>query len=171
MTAERRRFPPGMLTAGRVIQWALARGMPMGPLGLLHTRGRSTGQDRAIPVAVLRTSGHEWLVSPFGATAWVLNVRANGEAALGRGDRREPIALAEVHDDRVPAVLRSYRRRFAAVPFVRAAFDATGRDDLDAFAREAARHPVFHLARATTAKGLPRPEDGPSAWAPTANRP
>lgn len=145
-----------MLTAGRAVRWALARGMPMGPLWLLHTRGRSTGRDRAIPVAVLRTRGHEWLVSPFGATAWVLNVRANGKAALGRGGHLEPIELAEVHDDRVPVVLRSYRRRFAAVPFVRAAFDATGRDDLDAFAREAAHHPVFRLVRSTT-HDRPRP--------------
>lgn len=142
-----------MLAAGRVILWALARGMPMGPLRLLHTVGRSSGQDWVVPVAVLRTSDAEWLVSPFGAAAWVLNVRANGKAALGRGGHLVPVELTEVHDDRVPTLLRSYRRRFAAVPFVRAAFDATGRDDLEAFALEASRHPVFRLHRSPTPDG------------------
>jgi hypothetical protein len=45
----------------------------------------------------------------------------------------------------VPNCCGAYRRRFAAVPFVRAAFNATNRDHLEAFIREAHHHPVFHV--------------------------
>lgn len=71
--------------------------------------------------------------------------------ALGRGRRLQTVALAEVSDDRVPGLLRTYRRRFSAVPFVRAAFDATARDGVDAFAREASRHPDFRVDRTRSA--------------------
>ncbi len=147
MTGAPRAFPRGMLTAGRFVEWSLSRGVPLGPLRTLHTRGRTTGREHVVPVAVLRSGGQEWLVSPFGDVAWVLNVRANGQAALGRSHRRHPVVLSEVSDDRVPGLLRTYRRRFSAVPFVRAAFDATARDGVDVFAREAARHPVFRVER------------------------
>lgn len=143
-----------MLTAGRLVEWSLSRGVPMGPLRTLHTRGRTTGRDHVVPVAVLRTDGQEWLVSPFGDVAWVRNVRADGRVALGRGRSRQPVVLSEVTDDRVPGLLRAYRRRFSAVPFVRAAFDATARDGVDVFAREAARHPVFRVDRMSSAPGV-----------------
>lgn len=147
MTGPAGGFPRGMLAAGRLVEWSLSRGVPMGPLRTLQTRGRTTGRDHVVPVALLRTDGDEWLVSPFGDVAWVLNVRANGRAALGRGRRLRAVTLAEVRDDRVPELLRAYRRRFRAVPFVRAAFDATARDGVDEFAREAPRHPVFRVDR------------------------
>lgn len=143
MKAARQAFPVGMLAAGRVVHRLLSLGLPLGPLQLLQTRGRRTGQLREVPVAVLRTGTQQWLVSPFGSVAWVTNVRANGDAHLRRGSRIQDIRLVEVHDDTVPALLRTYRRRFAAVPFVRAAFDATGRSPLDAFRSEVHRHPVF----------------------------
>lgn len=154
MTGAPRSFPRGMLTAGRLVEWNLSRGVPMGPLRTLHTRGRTTGRDHVVPVAVLRTDGQEWLVSPFGDVAWVRNVRADGRVALGRGRSRQPVVLSEVTDDRVPGLLRAYRRRFSAVPFVRAAFDATARDGVDVFAREAARHPVFRVDRMSSAPGV-----------------
>ena len=143
MSARRR--PVGMQAAGRTMTWLLCNGLPMGPLRLLRTRGRRSGRARTAPIAVLRHGGEEWLVSPFGAVAWVHNVRANGDAVLSNGRRVREVRLVEVTGDGVPGVLRAYRRRFAAVPFVRAAFEPTGRDPVSAFARVAPRHPVFRI--------------------------
>lgn len=144
-----RRFPTGMLATGRVLQRLLSVGLPMGPLYLLRTVGRRTGEPREVPIAVLRIGDEEWLVSPFGTVAWVHNVRANGEAHLRRGAQLHRLRLAEVDAARVPRLLRAYRRRFRVVPFVRAAFRATARDDIDVFTREADDHPVFRIERRT----------------------
>lgn len=145
LTPLKQSFPTGMLTVGRIVHRLLSLGLPMGPLYLLRTRGRHTGQYHEIPIALLRSGREQWLISPFGPVAWVQNVRTNGEAYLRRGGDLRPVHLMAVDDARVPELLRAYRRRFAAVPFVRAAFVATSRHPLDAFAREAHDHPVFHV--------------------------
>jgi hypothetical protein len=124
---------PAMLRAGRVPLRLLTWGVPMGALRLLQTQGRRSGRRRTAPVAVVRLDGQEWLVSPFGETQWVRNVRANGVASL-----------VAVDDDRRPAVLQRYRRVFRMVPFVRDAFDADP-GDLEAFQRDAHRYPVFSI--------------------------
>lgn len=156
MTPPARSFPTGVLATGRIVHRLLSLGLPMGPLYLLQTRGRHTGASREVPIAVLGVGGDQWLVSPFGAVAWVHNVRANGEACLRRGAGSRRVHLVEVDDTRIPGLLRTYRRRFAAVPFVRAAFDATPRDPLVAFAREADHHPVFHVERTLRPLSPPR---------------
>lgn len=124
-------LPPKLARMSRGPLRLLGWGVPMGPLVLLRTRGRRTGLPRTAPVALLKFEGRQWLVSPFGDTHWVRNVRADGRARLGRGRRLRPVRLTEVDDDRAPRVLRAYRRKFRIVPFVRDAFEA----------RE--HHPVF----------------------------
>ncbi|MGH1506333.1 MAG: nitroreductase family deazaflavin-dependent oxidoreductase [Acidimicrobiales bacterium] len=138
-----------MLTLTKVPFRLLSVGIPMGPLVLLETTGRRSGRPRRTPVVVLRLGGVRWLVSPFGETAWVHNVRAGGEVRLGRGRRLEPVELTELDVvDRAP-ILREFRRRFGVVPFVRAAFEASGRDGVAAFAAEAEQHPVFRIGSTT----------------------
>lgn len=143
MTAEPA-LSPAMLRAGRVPLRLLTWGVPMGALRLLQTQGRRSGRRRTAPVAVVRLDGQEWLVSPFGETQWVRNVRANGVASLGRGRHMRPVNLVAVDDDRRPAVLQRYRRVFRMVPFVRDAFDADPGDP-EAFQRDAHRYPVFSI--------------------------
>lgn len=138
-------LPAGVADAARVPTALLERGVPLGPLWLLETRGRRSGRTRTVPVALVRHLGDRWLVSPFGPVAWVHNVRADPRASLRRGRRRRQVRLEEVTDARAPAVLRRYRRTFRAVPFVREAFDASPSDPVTAFAAEADRHPVFRL--------------------------
>lgn len=145
MTAANSNVPPAVLRAGRGPLRLLGWGVPMGPLRLLETRGRRTGTARVTPVAVLNHNGQLWLVSPFGETQWVRNVRANGAARLGRGRRLRPVSLQEVTDERRPVVLQHYRRAFRVVPFVRGAFDVDP-SSLDDFARSADRYPVFLIA-------------------------
>jgi deazaflavin-dependent oxidoreductase (nitroreductase family) len=118
--------PPRLLTMlSRVPHRLLTLGVPMGPLVLLRTRGRRTGLTRAVPVALLRHDEQDWLVSPFGVTHWVRNLRADPLAQLGRGRRSRYVTLIEVVDERTISVLQHYRRRFGIVPFVRHAFDTT----------------------------------------------
>ena len=140
------RFPIGLLAFSRVPDRLLSLGVPLGPLRLLETQGRRTGRLHRVPVVILRSGRERWLVSPFGETAWVHNVRSGTEIRLGRGRRLRSIELTELRvADRAP-VLRLYRRRFALIPFVRAAFDASGRDDSEVFAAEADRHPIFRVS-------------------------
>lgn len=136
-------LPPKLARMSRVPFRLLGWGVPMGPLVLLRTTGRRSGLTRTTPVAVLDQDGQEWLVSPFGETAWVHNARAGGRTELGRGRRFRAVRLTEIDDVRKPEILRGYRKKFGVVPFVRTSFEATGDDGTEAFAREAARHPVF----------------------------
>ncbi|TMR94005.1 nitroreductase family deazaflavin-dependent oxidoreductase [Nonomuraea basaltis] len=132
-----------MIRLSRIPHLLLTCGLPVGPLVLLRTRGRHSGLPRTVPVATLRHDGHQWLVSPFGDTHWVRNLRADGRAELGRGHRFRPVRLVEVDDDRKPEILRAYRRAFGLVPFVRDAFDAGADDRPQVFAIEVHRHPAF----------------------------
>ena len=146
-------FPPGMLGATRVPAFLLRAGLPMGPLALLVTTGRHTGADHTVPVVVLRTSDATWLVSPFGETAWVRNVRRDPRARLRRGRVVRTVTLHELPVADRADILRRYRRRFGAVPFVRAAFDASASDPVEAFAVEAARRPVFRIETEAPRRG------------------
>lgn len=132
-----------MLGASRFVVPLLNAGLPIGPLWLLETRGRKTGVVRVVPVAVARSGGRRWLVSIYGETGWVRNVRVSGEARLRRGRRTEAIGVTEVTDGRRAVAAMQLRRSFWMIPFVRAAFTATPRDGLQAFEAEAGRHPVF----------------------------
>jgi deazaflavin-dependent oxidoreductase (nitroreductase family) len=144
-------LPSAMLRVTRFLVPLLDAGVPLGPLWLLETRGRKTGVVRAVPVTVARSGGHRWLVSIFGETGWVRNVRVSGEARLRRGRRVEAIRVTEVTDGRRAVVAMQLRRSFWMIPFVRAAFTATPRDGLQAFEAEAGRHPVFAIT------GRPQP--------------
>ena len=98
---------------------------------------------------MLRFGNEEWLVSPFGETAWVRNVRVDGRAELGRGRRFRSVQLTEVDGAGKVDVLVAYRRRFRVVPFVRGAFNVDSPKDREGIAREADRHPVFHVGEVT----------------------
>jgi len=136
-------LPPQIAKMSRVPHRLLDMGVPMGPLKLLRTRGRRSGKPRTIPVVTFRHDGVEWLVSPFGDTAWVHNARADGHAEIGRGRRFRRVRLIEIDDARKPEVLLRYRRRYGIVPFVRHAFRATPSQGPAAFQQEAGSHPVF----------------------------
>jgi deazaflavin-dependent oxidoreductase (nitroreductase family) len=134
-----------MLLFSRIPTALLRAGFPVGRLYLLDTSGRRTGALRTVPMAVFRYDGRRWLVSIFGETGWVANIRGAGTARIRRGRRVETIRCTEVTDGRRAEVAMQLRRTFSARinPFVRAAFEATPRDGLKAFQAEQHRHPVF----------------------------
>lgn len=148
-------FPAGMLTVSAIPQRLLRWGVPMGPMRLLETVGRRSGNAHVVPVVLLRTEGSDWLVSPFGEVAWVRNHRAGSPVRLGRGKNLRPVDLVDAPAVEIPGLLRLYRKRFGMVPFVRAAFAAGAKDHLDAFEAEAVGHPVFRVVSSNTRTATP----------------
>jgi len=120
---------------------------PLARLGLaphvyvLTVPGRKTGEPHSTPVRLIE-NGTRWLVAPYGEVGWVRNARAAGSVTLGRRGRSQQLAIEEVGPDEAAPVLREYVRK---VPVVRPYFEAGKDSPLEAFAAEAARHPVFRL--------------------------
>ena len=72
------------------------------------------------------------------------NARVSKKITWSRGRRRERLVLFDVEPAEAASVLRRY---VAQVAITRPSFDVTRESSLDAFAGEAARHPVFLLVR------------------------
>jgi len=123
---------------------------PLARLGLaphvyvLTVPGRKTGEPHSTPVRLIENGGR-WLVAPYGEVGWVRNARAAGTVTLARRRRSETLALEEVDPEEAAPVLREYVQK---VPVVRPYFEAGKGAPLEAFAADAARHPVFRLGSA-----------------------
>ena len=137
---------PAMRRGTRMLVALLKLGVPMGPLRLLAHRGRKTGTVYRTPVALVVDGDEMWLVAAFGEVNWVHNVRAAGEVRFKQGWRGKTYRIEELSHAAAAPVLRTFRRRFGLVPFIRPYFDATGSSSDAAFRREAERHPVFRLS-------------------------
>jgi deazaflavin-dependent oxidoreductase (nitroreductase family) len=109
---------------------------------LLAVPGRRTGRVYRTPVTLVEQDASRWLVAPYGERNWVKNARAAGWVELRRGRRTERACVHEVPPSERAAILRDYLRQ---VPFTRDFFDAPPDAPVEAFAAEAARHPVFRL--------------------------
>ena len=109
---------------------------------VLTTVGRRSGKERRNPVTIVEVDGRRWLVAPYGVVPWVLNARASGEVRLTRRFTTTRFTVREVGPQEAGPVLKEYVT-VASVP--RPYFVATVDDPADAFAREAARHPVMEL--------------------------
>lgn len=123
---------------------------PLARLGLAGRRthvltvpGRKTGIPRSTPVQLVFIEGRKWLVAPYGESDWVRNARAAGAVELTRARKTERVVVEEVGPEEAAPVLREY---LCHTPIVKAYFDATADSPLEAFAAEAARHPVFRLS-------------------------
>lgn len=130
----------------KLVNWIVRAllGVGLGPARtyLLVVPGRKTGRLYKTPVTLVENSSNRWLVAPYGEVGWVRNVRAARRVTLRRGLRSENLRAVELEAREAAPVLRSYIRDIAITrPF----FDVTPDSTLDEFAREAPRHPVFHL--------------------------
>jgi deazaflavin-dependent oxidoreductase (nitroreductase family) len=117
-------------------------GVNMGTMSLLTVRGRKSGQPRTVPVRLVEQDGQRWLVAPYGPVQWVRNLRVAGQATLTRGRRSEAISVTELPAGEAAPILKQY---LIHVADVRPYFDVTRDSPLEAFEREAPRHPVFHI--------------------------
>jgi deazaflavin-dependent oxidoreductase (nitroreductase family) len=115
---------------------------------LLTTTGRTSGRLRTTPVTLVEGDGDRWLVSPYGAVAWVYNVRAHPEVILRRGGSTHMLHADEVGPQIAGPVLKRYLGQVrVTAPF----FDVPADAAEAAFVAEADRHPVFRLTGLETA--------------------
>jgi deazaflavin-dependent oxidoreductase (nitroreductase family) len=93
---------PAWVTVFNPIARRLLRsGIPMGPNALITVRGRTSGEPRSTPLAVIDHAGRRWIWSPWGDVHWVRNLRAAGTATLTvRGNEEEVIATELDADER-----------------------------------------------------------------------
>jgi deazaflavin-dependent oxidoreductase (nitroreductase family) len=133
----------GVRTSSIAVAVLLRSGVRLGPLRILETTGRSSGETRSTSIAVIVHDGQRWLVSPFGDTNWVRNIRAHPTATLVSGRRRETVTLDEADHETAAPVLKRYLQTYQRVPFVPPAFRAHPDSPVGVFLQEASRHPVF----------------------------
>jgi deazaflavin-dependent oxidoreductase (nitroreductase family) len=131
----------------RSVSWMLghAARFGIGNFVVLTTTGRKSGQSRPVTVAPIEDEGGEYLVSPYGESGWVLNLRANPVAQIERGGSVETVRLVEVTGQK-PQLVKRYHDREA---FARRFMDVPGRGDLADFAAVADRFPVFEMVRSS----------------------
>src|SRR5207249_6572156 len=60
-------------------------GVPPGPMTLLTVHGRKTGRHHTTPVGLFKPAGDRYIFDTFRNADWVRNLRATGEAVIGRG--------------------------------------------------------------------------------------
>jgi deazaflavin-dependent oxidoreductase (nitroreductase family) len=71
--------------------------------------GRRTGEARRVPVIPVEVGGSRYLVSPYGESEWVRNLRAAGKGELSRKGRTEAFDAVEVPVDQRSPVIARYR--------------------------------------------------------------
>lgn len=76
----------------------------------LTVAGRSTGRPRRVPVIPVSVGDRRYLVSPYGETDWVRNLRAAGEGQLRGHGPTEAFRASEVPVEERAAVITLYRK-------------------------------------------------------------
>lgn len=132
-------------TGKRVATWFLGRAarLGIGNFVVLTTTGRKSDGPRQVTVSPIEEGTVEYLVSPYGDSAWVLNVRANPVATMIRGKSEETVRLSEVTGSKSELVKRYYDRE----TFARKFMDVPGEPTVEDFASVAERFPVFEVIR------------------------
>jgi deazaflavin-dependent oxidoreductase (nitroreductase family) len=100
----------------------------------LSVVGRRTGMSRKVPVIPVEVDGSRYLVSPYGESEWVRNLRTAGKGELSRKGRTEGFRAVEVSVDERGPVITRYR-------------EIAGRVVGSFFAKlpDARDHPVFQI--------------------------
>src|SRR5215510_9811472 len=90
------RVPRSVPSFNPIARLFLAAGVSMGPEMLLTVRGRKSGLPRSTPVTICQNAGRRGLISPFGETNWVRNLRVAHKATISFGRHREEVAAVEL---------------------------------------------------------------------------
>ena len=143
------RITPFVRVTNAIVAALLQRGVKLGGNALLTVPGRTSGEPRTTPITLLEWNGERWLQSPFGEVNWVRNLRAAGRATLTRGHQAESISVVELSPAEAAPVFKGTLASFPSM--VRGYFDVTPDSPLEAFEREAPRHPMFRVVAATSA--------------------
>jgi deazaflavin-dependent oxidoreductase (nitroreductase family) len=116
-------------------------------VGLLSVRGRSSGEWRSVPIAVLDYDGDRYLLAAYGDTEWSRNLRAAGGGRLTRRGTVEEFTAVEVPAAERPPLIDAYRQKFGTLPTVGRTLRALP---------DPADHPTFRIA------GAPGGEEAPT---------
>src|SRR5262245_24841459 len=154
--AEPGRIPWWIPFFNPVSRRVLGAGVPLGFNGLITIRGRTSGEPRTVPIAIIDVQGRRWVWSPYGETNWVKNLRAAGRARITFRRREEEVIAVELDQAERLAFFRDVLAPTArpmvfglGMPFIR----YIDRTDLDHPDEAAVGRPVFEL----------RPADDPAA--------
>jgi deazaflavin-dependent oxidoreductase (nitroreductase family) len=129
-----------------ILKFLLARGVALGPNGLITIRGRSSGLPRTTPVAIIDVAGRRWIWSPWGEVHWVRNLRAAGRATITVRGLTEEIRATELGAEERVAFFRDTLAPVAdAMPFGRTFARVVDGVDLDDPAGTAEGRVVFEL--------------------------
>jgi len=145
---------------GPLVRGLIRRGLA-GPNVLLTVRGRSSGQPRTVPVAMLELGGVRYLQASFGIANWVRNLRAAGEASVSRGSWSQTFDVVELPPETAGPLLRDALAPFHRSRVLRALLGPTVGppaaiqylyhfridDTLEEYVADAHRHPLFELGR------------------------
>ena len=125
------------LSASRVVTLGRMVGRPMllraGIAGVLEVPGRQTGKVFRVTLAPLAVEGNLYLMSQYGVTAWVRNLRAAGRGKLRYKGGDQAFRAIEVEGD----------ERDRVIAFFRSKADGLLRRDFDRL--QAADHPTFRV--------------------------
>ena len=124
----------------------LAAGIPLGFNGLITIPGRTSGQPRTTPVAIIAVDGRRWVWAPWGDVHWVRNLRAAGRATITVRGRAEEITATELDQAERLAFFRDVLGPVArTLPFGRQFIRIVDGVDLDDPVEASAGRPVFEL--------------------------
>jgi deazaflavin-dependent oxidoreductase (nitroreductase family) len=79
-----------------IAKFLLAARVPLGFNGLITIRGRTSGEPRTNPIAIIDVAGRRWVWSPWGEVNWVRNLRAAGRATITVRGREEDVRATEL---------------------------------------------------------------------------
>jgi deazaflavin-dependent oxidoreductase (nitroreductase family) len=108
----------------------------------MTTTGRRSGEPRDVPVSPIVVDGIEYVVSPYGETGWVHNVRANPSVTIRHGSQVRQVHLEEMTDAAGAAVVAEYHARES---FARPYMDVGENPTVEDFASRAEQFPVFRM--------------------------
>ncbi len=79
-----------------ILKRILSAGLPLGPNALVTIRGRTSGEPRTTPRAVIDVDGRRWIWAPWGTAQWVRNLRVAGQATITVRGRAETVRAIEL---------------------------------------------------------------------------
>jgi deazaflavin-dependent oxidoreductase (nitroreductase family) len=90
------RVPTTVSLFSPLLKPILQAGVPLGPNALVTIRGRTSGEPRTTPLAIIDTGSRRWVWSPWGDVHWVRNLRAAGRATITVRKQSEAVRAREL---------------------------------------------------------------------------
>lgn len=140
--SKKYRAGAGQRAANSVFRWLAERGKGAPYLHVLTVTGRTSGEERSVPIDVMDIDGERYLVSPYGQVNWVRNLRASTTATLRRGTDARVYDAVELKPEQSVAVIREYVR---SVPVTKSYWNVDQDSTDEEVIHDARTHPVFAL--------------------------